>query len=352
MWAYNTHGVIHNSDIYGNEADEDGGGIYIDTGDDDDDDDSEIFMQNSSVTENSSNEDGGGIYSRDSKLLIFQSNISENRAFESGGGIYSNHGCCYGDDDDDDDDLNIINSTIAKNVSGDEGAGIWIRGEANIGSSTVAFNCIQDIGVDGLNIEDCLLNPALGDDDDDDDDFGAGIHDGAEIGTGSNNDIQIINTTVSKNLPFNCGSDLSYFEESNFINLDYNNSDDDSCGFCGELSPIRSLTGSDLGTDFTILSTDATLICSADPLFDPEMLQDNGGRTQTIALQEGSPLIDNGPECDSGIFLRTQNTSKITEEDFILFQLMDQRNFPRLDGYCDIGAFEVQPTGKITVKCL
>ena len=350
IWAYNTHGVIHNSDLYGNEADDDGGAIYIDTGDDDDDD-SEILLQNSSVTDNSSNEDGGGIYSRDSTLLILQSNISENRAFERGGGIYSNQSCCfYGGDDDDDGDLNILNSTVAKNVSGDDGAGIWTSGQAVIGSSTVAFNCIQEIGVNGLNIEDCLEDPLIGDDDDDDDDdWGAGIHDGAEIGTGTMNDINIFNTTVSKNLPYNCGNDSSGFEDSNFINLDYNNSDDDTCGFCGEPSSLRTLEGSDLGTDFTILSTDSTVFCSADPLFDPEMLQDNGGRTQTIALQEDSPLIDNGPECNPGIFSRTQNSSKITDEDIEILLLVDQRNFSRLNGYCDIGAFELQPTGKIII---
>ena len=354
LWAYNTHGIIHDSDIYGNEANEDGGGIYVDTGiGDDDDDDSELFIENSSVTDNSTNDDGGGIYSRDSKLTILKSNISENRAFDNGGGIYSNFGCDFcGGDDDDDDDLNILNSTIAKNVSGDEGAGIWTSGESVIGSSTIAFNCVQDIGVDGLDIEDCLLDPALGDDDDDDDDFGAGIHDGSESSTGPDNDINIFNTTVSKNLPYNCGSDsfdFGEFGDSNFINIDYNNSDDESCGFCGETTSFRTLNGSDLGTDFTILTSDSTIVCSADPLFDPLMLQDNGGRTQTIALQEDSPLIDNGPECNLEFFLRTQETSKISEEEFFINELLDQRNFLRLDGYCDIGAFEVQPTGKITI---
>ena len=357
LWAYNTHGVIHNSDIYGNEAEEDGGGIYLDTGDDDDDD-SEIFMQNSSVTENSSYDDGGGIYSSDSKLIILQSNISENRSFDQGGGIYSSEDCSSCGEPPNGSifqgDLNIINSTIAKNVSGYEGAGIWAGNDTDIANSTIAFNCIQPIeddDDDDLNIDDCLDEVYMGDDDDDDDFYGAGIHDGTEDNTAE--DIELFGTTVSKNRPYNCGYDEFKSFPPNFENIGSNNSDDESCGFCSEIY-IRSQTGSDLGTDFTILSTDSTIFCSADPLFDPEMLQDNGGRTQTIALEEGSPLIDNSPCFPDNINLRTTAKIEDPEEFFALF-IVDQRNFLRDfgdfegDQECDIGAYEKLPTGKIKI---
>jgi len=356
LWLYNTHGIISNSDITDNEAkDDDGGGIYIDSGDDDDD--SEIFIENSSIVNNFAEEDGGGIYSSDSKLIILKSNISENRSFEQGGGIYSSEDChsCGGSPSSSlfQGDLNIINSTIAKNVSGEEGAGIWAGNDTDILNSTIAFNCIQRFGDDDddLNIEDCLDDPFLGDDDDDDDDvYGAGIHDGAEFSTGE--DIELFGTTVSKNLPYNCGY-YQFEAPNNFDNIGSNNSDDESCGFCSVIY-IRSQTGSDLGTDFTILSTDSTIFCSADPMFDPEMLQDNGGRTQTIALEEGSPLIDNSPCFPDNINLRT--TAKIEDpEDFFALFIFDQRNFLRDvgdfegDQECDIGAYEKQPTGKITI---
>jgi len=62
-----------------------------------------------------------------------------------------------------------------------------------------------------------------------------------------------------------------------------------------------------------------------DPLLGP--LQDNGGLTPTMALQPGSPAIDHMVRDDSPV--RT-----------------DQRSLPRgYDGFCDIGAFEVQSTG-------
>lgn len=336
LWIYNTHGIISGSLINGNRAEEyDGGGIYIDTGDDDDD--SEVFIDNTSITDNFAYEDGGGIYSRDSKLILLQSNISNNSSGEAGAGIYNSH---YGDDDDDDfsffpDSLSILNSTVAKNVSGYSGAGIWISGSSSISSSTIAFNCVQRFGDDDddLNIENCLSG-----DDDDDDDFGAGIYDGSEENTaGFDNEIKIFATSVSNNLPDNC--DFESGTSENIINIGLNNSDDNSCEFC---------------TDGSIIDTDFTIICSADPLFDPEMLQDNGGRTQTIALEDGSPLIDVSPCFPELINLRT--TAKIEDEDdfFSLF-IVDQRNFLRDVGQiegdqrCDIGAYEKLPTGKIKI---
>jgi hypothetical protein len=70
---------------------------------------------------------------------------------------------------------------------------------------------------------------------------------------------------------------------------------------------------------------------NTDPLLGP--LQNNGGPTQTMALQEGSPAIDAGNPAGCtyghGHLLKT-----------------DQRGLPRPDkedtGGCDIGAYESQ----------
>lgn len=62
--------------------------------------------------------------------------------------------------------------------------------------------------------------------------------------------------------------------------------------------------------------------CTPDPLgVDPLLgeLSDNGGPTQTLPLQAGSPAIDAGQDCPP----------------------TDQRGLPR-EGTCDLGAFEVQ----------
>jgi uncharacterized repeat protein (TIGR01451 family) len=89
----------------------------------------------------------------------------------------------------------------------------------------------------------------------------------------------------------------------------YNLDDGTSCGF---------------GTANNSLS-------STNPLLDPAGLQDNGGQTQTIALQPGSPAIDKIPSAVNGC-----GTTITT----------DQRGVNRPHGPgCDIGAFELVPAG-------
>ena len=94
----------------------------------------------------------------------------------------------------------------------------------------------------------------------------------------------------------------------------YNISDDGSCVF--------AKTGSANNGD------------NIDPLLSPAGLADNGGPTQTIALQSGSPAIDAIPIADCTDQASPPN--QITT---------DQRGFPRSDAaeqVCDIGAYEFQ----------
>ena len=74
---------------------------------------------------------------------------------------------------------------------------------------------------------------------------------------------------------------------------------------------------------------------------DPAGLQNNGGPTQTIALEPNSPAVDFIP------------VASCKDQEAIPQPLMtDQRGFPRPDSgntsFCDAGAFELQ-TGRITV---
>jgi hypothetical protein len=65
-----------------------------------------------------------------------------------------------------------------------------------------------------------------------------------------------------------------------------------------------------------------------DPLLDPAGLQDNGGPTQTIALQPGSPAIDAAVACPP--------------------PATDQRGVARPQGAaCDIGAFELETEARV-----
>jgi hypothetical protein len=71
---------------------------------------------------------------------------------------------------------------------------------------------------------------------------------------------------------------------------------------------------------------------SADPMLDPAGLKDNGGPTQTIALQPGSPAIDAGSDSAAGAAGLSA----------------DQRGLPFVrdfGAHVDVGAFEVQLPG-------
>jgi hypothetical protein len=78
------------------------------------------------------------------------------------------------------------------------------------------------------------------------------------------------------------------------------------------------------------------------PVLDPDGLQSNGGPTQTVALEQGSPAIDAG---DNAICAAAPPTG---------LGGIDQRGFARFrhgDNLCDIGAFEfitllVQPASE------
>jgi uncharacterized repeat protein (TIGR01451 family) len=97
---------------------------------------------------------------------------------------------------------------------------------------------------------------------------------------------------------FTAGSDATY-------NLD----DSTSCGF----------------------STANNSLSNTDPLLDPAGFNDNGGPTQTIALQPGSPAINAIPNGTNGCGTTVIN---------------DQRGVSRPQGpACDIGAVESTPSG-------
>src|SRR5208337_2581401 len=75
-------------------------------------------------------------------------------------------------------------------------------------------------------------------------------------------------------------------------------------------------------------------IFGAGPLLDPAGLQENGGPTETVALEEGSPAIDAG----NNLICQAPPPRGLGG--------VDQRGVPRSrPGYtlCDIGAFQFMP---------
>src|SRR5208282_5959284 len=101
--------------------------------------------------------------------------------------------------------------------------------------------------------------------------------------------------------------------ETNGASGGYNISDDDSCGF-----------GTSTGANGQTLGDNVT------PLLDPNGLENNGGPTETLALQSGSPTSGSGNPAIAAIPATNCPAT-------------DQRGALRpAPGYnaCDIGAFE------------
>ncbi|MBV8360023.1 MAG: hypothetical protein JO189_19115, partial [Deltaproteobacteria bacterium] len=101
----------------------------------------------------------------------------------------------------------------------------------------------------------------------------------------------------------------------------------------GPVAPSYSLISQTAGA--TITDKGGNLF-NVNPLLDPNGLQFNGGPTQTVALQSGSPAIDAVPVAHCTDLAKPPHPLTT-----------DQRGLPRPDQgetACDIGAFEVQDT--------
>jgi len=242
---------------------------------------------------------GAGIESQGSgKLFVSRSFVSSNTATTAGGGI-ANYGTGT-----------VTDTTVSGNTSLDHGGGIHNGGTLTVSDSTVVGNHASDTyygggisndnGVVTVSNSTVSGNSAAA---------GGGIYN--IFGT-----TNVDNSTVSGNI----GGDLynpqgtlnttativaSGVSETDCVgsitDLGYNLDDDSSCNFSG-----TSLSDTPSGLD-------------------PAGLQNNGGPTQTIALEPVSLAIDH-----------------VT--DALLCPATDQRGFPR-SVPCDIGAFETQGFG-------
>jgi hypothetical protein len=229
-----------------------------------------LTIRNSEIA-NGSGDSAGGVANVGGSLTIERSTLQGNTAPTSPGaggdaGAILNFGT-----ETTPATLVVESSTISENSARLAGGVFSYNHPGNsvtIRNSTIAFNDSGDRG------------------------FGGGL----AIGTGSatvRNSIVAQNTSQSPDNQ-NCSVDVSASLESDGYNLE-NGTD---CGF-----------------------TQTTDAQDKDPLL--ESLSFNGGETQTIALQTGSPAIDTGdPECPAE----------------------DQRFEPRPNGAgCDKGAFEAEP---------
>lgn len=287
--------TITDSTIAENVAD-DGAGIH---------NSGTLALNNSTISNNQGRASGGGIYVESGSLSVTGSTISGNTAYE-GGGISNREGT-----------VTLTNSTVDRNsgVPGG-GGGIWNRHILTLVGSTVSHNTGQDAGgilnSDGTVI---LLHSTISGND-------GGTGDGG--GIASSGSLSIAGSTITGNRCAGPGAGIESMGIVTLLNtlvvgqatgrdchgdavqsLGYNMDSDGSCGLdaVGDLPNTTALLGP---------------------------LQNNGGPTETHALQSDSPAIDQG-SCPG-----------VTADQRGEPRPIDLPGIPNADDGCDIGAYEVQ----------
>ena len=268
--------TVANSTISANSGINDGGGIYSQ---------GTLTVANSTVSSNSASY-GAGIFNDHGTLSVTTSTINGNSAFR-GGGIYNfgsvgNPGSST---------LTIANSTISQNGCG-SGCGIYNdAGTTSVGNSTFFANSGGN-EYDAANINNGIVtftNTTF--------QFQPGGNGGFIIG-------QISGTTNLTNSTFhsnNSNGGIAIVTDGGSITVTnsifggfttygscqgavtdggYNIADESSCWF----ATSTGANGQTLGDSIT------------NPGLDPNGLQNNGGPTQTIALESTSPAIGAIPE--------------------------------------------------------
>ena len=299
-----------------------GGGLYLYTG-------GTLTVSNSTLSGNSATGfpiSGGGAIFNDGRLTVSNSTLSGNSAAYSGGGAISNYGT-----------LTVSNSTLSGN-SAPAGGGIYNSqfGTVTVSNSTLSGNSAGIYSGGGIansgtvTVSDSTLSGNSAG-------TGGGIYNG--FGTHL---LTLTNVTLTANRAntvggaFYHGGGLYISDGSPVLHNtliagnfrgDTGTAPDD---VYGALDPSGDYNLIGDGTGMTGLSNgvNGNQVGSAsdpiDPLLGP--LQYNGGPTQTMALQCGSPAIDAGDNTDAPDW--------------------DQRGegFPRIvNDIIDIGAYEVQP---------
>jgi uncharacterized repeat protein (TIGR01451 family)/CSLREA domain-containing protein len=259
-----------------------------------------VAVENSRIDGNSQSAGfsfGGGISNEGGTLTVQDSTISDNRSLDSlfngfgfGGGITNDGGT-----------TNIARSVVTGN-SARFGGGIENRGTLTVENSTISGNTVVSSGS------------------------------GGGIWSGQSAVLAVVSSTISKNSAFIAGGIDNYAGSVTAKNTIFagNTGASPNCFFVSD-GGYNLDDGSSCNFDSANHS-----LSNVDPLLDPAGLQDNGGPTQTIALEPGSPAIDAIPSAVNGC-----GTTITT----------DQRGISRPQGSgCDIGALEfVQPGADLAI---
>ena len=233
---------------------------------------------------------GGGVYSEDGMVTVTDSTFSGNTAdvFSGNGGAILIRGGT----------LTVINGTLSGNTADGSGGAIENRGATvTLINSTLSGNSAGSTATGIANLRDGMLTPVLA----------------------------LTNCTLTGNVPPLCIFNEGALTLTNTV-----------------IAGCDSRSGGDTVTDGGHnLIEDATNSCGlingvngnivgVDPLLDPAGLKDNGGPTQTIALQASSPAKDAG---DLAVCAAPPVKG------------VDQRGYARRRTNCSIGAYEYNSSG-------
>jgi uncharacterized repeat protein (TIGR01451 family) len=254
-----------------------------------------LTLTRSTVSDNTTgiNSEGAGMLNETfSTMHISDSTISNNDSSAGirAGGIYNESAGT----------LTVTNSTINGNKAF-VGGGLYNDGSVTIDNSTISGN-------------DASSGGSLG---------GGGIYNDSGL-------VTVAFSTISGNTaPEGAGANL---HNLGFATLENTIVAGAGANNCSLVNAYGSITDGGYNIDDGAscgLDTANHSLPSTDPLLDPAGLQDNGGPTQTIALEPASPAIDAIPSGANGC-----GTTITT----------DQRGVSRPQGAgCDIGAFEFAP---------
>ena len=271
--------LLNNSAVSGNVSDQRGGGISA----------GNLTSTDSIVSGNISRDAGGGIYIAGGVASLTNSTVSGNNSESSGGGIFTSFAEVY-----------LTNSTVDGNSSSSDGGGIFSSslGTVSVSNSTLSGN------TSGRS--------------------------GGAIGT-YRSTVMLDSSTVTGNSAAALGGGIRFDNRGESLTL-YNSivADNGDDGTAPDISASAAVTNAQYSligdtTGFGITSTTGLgNIFNQLPLLGP--LADNGGRTRTHALLEGSPALNAG----SNAFVTAAGLTT------------DQRGEARIESSTvDIGAFEV-----------
>jgi uncharacterized repeat protein (TIGR01451 family) len=339
--------TITNSTIFGNQlvpassgVSANGGGIYVS--------DADLTVSNSTIEQNSAQK-GGGIYLRENyRTIITNSQIHDNDATQFGAGVYSNYSMLSISNSTISDneasggggffpnftydttitdstfagnkstvfdgggianvggEIDISGCTFANNTSFSNGGAIFNQDTMTVTNSTLSGNYAGMSG-GGLSTHDSQTNLRyVTITDNTADDSWDGNGDGGGIYADSESSVYLMSSIVAKNYDSSPQSyDLHHDCSGNIISQEYN--------------LIGKTTGCNL--------TGANLHNLIDPNPRLKDLGDNGGPTETHALQSDSPAIDQVPAGVNGCGSPPFD--------------VDQRGILRAQGTgCEMGAYE------------